>query len=241
MTIPGITPAATHYHQNGIDFTQLKVSHISFQNSAELINWSTTLALLPLNSATHKTAVVDSKRGIYKVKETTNSLISNHLNRGMHGCKQIINQIDRQAQIKEYRPISHGKAIFFPLKSLATTDSTIWIACHHMEAPTQPNPKTSVFYFKDCDIKVILPVTWYFINSRINDCHNHYSNVEKAWQEVDNYIHNPISPDPHPCYIFKQIVQGLLTDYSQFITNQYDLEITNEELDRNINKFMREN
>lgn len=238
MTQPGITPIAARYHPNGIDFTQLKVSHINVQSTANLISWSTTLALLPLESVTHKTAVIDSKRGVYKIKEPTDTLIHKYFSQRMSGCQQVIRQLDYQAGIKEYRPVSHGNATFFPMKANCEHKNRIWIANHHMELPMQFNNNSADLFFKDCQIRLRVPYSLYFIKSRRDDCAKHDALIQSAWDEIKAYTDTPIEASFRPCYVVQNVIQGVLFKFSKFLLAQFDIPIKDEEVEAIIKQFM---
>ena len=183
--------------------------------------------------------MIDSRRGVFKVKETTKTLVTDCFGEKMYGCQRLVRQIDHIASINNYQPVSRGNSIFFPLKQTPKQHQCVWIANHQLEIPEEPNPKCLILHFKDCPIKIKVPVGWYFIESRLCACRAHQLAIEEAWKEFDLYVHStPSLQSPEPNRIIKELFQGLLLNFSTRFSSEYDMDLDQEELKDFVKYFM---
>lgn len=163
-----LTPAGRRFHSQTIDISKFKLNHIRTRQKSHHIHWETVLMLISLTNQRHKTIVVDSRQGLFAVPETTNQLFSTLKQKQRVLPPNSFRRIPIQAGITEYIPFIFGKLRFAPLKRNKSGDQ-IWIAAAKVEnhENIRSADETLKVWFKDCEEPLIIPSSFYFLNSRL--------------------------------------------------------------------------
>lgn len=166
--LSGLTILASQLQQDCIKVSALKQSHITQIQEAAYIDWNTTCLLIPINSK-YKTLVIDQKRGAYKVKESTITLIDKYFFDHEPYWPKLQKSLSSFQGTKEYHPRIFHNNSFIPTKRYDNLTAPAWISIKFLERPMPFNNHTKL-YFKEISVGFLLPISIEFLRARVQNC-----------------------------------------------------------------------
>lgn len=240
-----LTTAGIKVHQEKIDISQLKLSHIKTHYDQPQMDWKNMLMIVPIPNKRYKSIVLDRARGLYALKQSPDQLIDYFKKEHPLACPRTLRELANFVGIKNYIPFVTGEVKFAPLKTNKECHNRAWVSVSPMSSCFPELGNNCSIHFDGVDELVLVDQTHHFVEQRVQDTIKlsgaQESYLYQAAQIVDNYEHVTIEfPKNHT--IGDLDISAFFKFYAahsvEIICDYLDYELTEEDLKAMINKLM---
>lgn len=240
-----LTTAGRKIHQDKIDISQLKLSHIKTHYDQPQMDWKNMLMIVPIPNRKYKSIVLDKSRGFYALKQSPDQLIDYFKKEHPLACPRTLRELANFVGIKNYVPFVTGDVKFSPLKTNKECNNRSWISVSLIDSCFPELRNHCSINFDGVDELILVDHTQRFVEQRIQDTIKlsgaQESYFYQAAQILTNYEQVTIKfPKNHT--IGDLDISGFFRFYAthsiEIICDYLDYELTEEDLKVMINKLM---
>ncbi|EEI71804.1 hypothetical protein HMPREF0496_0948 [Lentilactobacillus hilgardii ATCC 27305] len=175
-------------HHASLNIANLKTSHIQHHQKSLSPYWPDVLMLVSLESSKFKTAIITKRDGIILTNSSTNSLITNLVERHSYGSPYTKEHFANFSGICEYVPYAFGNLSLAPLKVTNGTRNASWIQTGLIEYHTFDHHQSNdtIIFFKDVNHPITVPYSHDFISRRMEDVDRVHQVIAAMYQQFLN-------------------------------------------------------